>query len=100
LSVERCDNGGGRGGRNIRCANAVNGAVKINGKAADVRSSAAHPVTVDSDDDDTFRLGKFVEGRLVYRQRFVIRSYEIGPDRTATMETLMNLLQVCTLPSS
>lgn len=93
LSVQRCDNGGGRGGRNIRCANAVNGAVKINGKAADVRSSAAHPVTVDSDDDDTFRLGKFVEGRLVYRQRFVIRSYEIGPDRTATMETLMNLLQ-------
>ncbi|XP_047064952.1 palmitoyl-acyl carrier protein thioesterase, chloroplastic-like [Lolium rigidum] len=91
LSVGRCNNGGGRGGRNIRCANAVNGAVKINGKAANVRSSAAQPVTVDS--DDTFRLGKFVEGRLVYRQRFVIRSYEIGPDRTATMETLMNLLQ-------
>jgi len=30
----------------------------------------------------------------VYRQQFVIRSYEIGPDRTATMETIMNLLQV------
>ncbi|KAM0898943.1 hypothetical protein ACQ4PT_021597 [Festuca glaucescens] len=91
LSVERCYNGGGRGGRNIRCANAVNGAVKINGKAADVCSSAAQSVIVDN--DDAFRLGKFVEGRLVYRQRFVIRSYEIGPDRTATMETLMNLLQ-------
>lgn len=38
--------------------------------------------------------GKFVEDKFVYRQTFVIRSYEIGPDKTATMETLMNLLQV------
>lgn len=37
--------------------------------------------------------GRFVEGRFVFRQIFVIRSYEIGPDRTATMETLMNFLQ-------
>ncbi|CAN6578602.1 unnamed protein product [Malus baccata var. baccata] len=37
--------------------------------------------------------GKFVEERFVYRQTFIIRSYEIGPDKTATMETLMNLLQ-------
>lgn len=41
--------------------------------------------------------GNFVEDRFVYRQVFVIRSYEIGPDKTATMETLMNLLQVCSL---
>ncbi|KAL6559621.1 hypothetical protein OROGR_004738 [Orobanche gracilis] len=44
-------------------------------------------------DDDEYLLGRFVEDRFVYRQSFVIRSYEIGPDRTATMETLMNLLQ-------
>lgn len=37
--------------------------------------------------------GRFVEGKYVFRQIFVIRSYEIGPDRTATMETLMNFLQ-------
>lgn len=43
---------------------------------------------------DSFKLGRFVEDRFVYRQAFVIRSYEIGPDKTATMETLMNLLQV------
>ncbi|XP_043725027.1 palmitoyl-acyl carrier protein thioesterase, chloroplastic-like isoform X1 [Telopea speciosissima] len=40
-----------------------------------------------------FKLGRFVEDRFVYRQTFIIRSYEIGPDKTATMETLMNLLQ-------
>ncbi|XVF54719.1 hypothetical protein PTKIN_Ptkin05aG0203700 [Pterospermum kingtungense] len=38
-------------------------------------------------------IGRFVEDRHVYRQTFIIRSYEIGPDKTATMETLMNLLQ-------
>ncbi|XP_057972848.1 palmitoyl-acyl carrier protein thioesterase, chloroplastic-like [Malania oleifera] len=41
----------------------------------------------------TYEIGRFVEDRFVYRQTFVIRSYEIGPDETATMETLMNLLQ-------
>ncbi|PON77252.1 hypothetical protein PanWU01x14_028710 [Parasponia andersonii] len=40
-----------------------------------------------------YLLGKFVDGS-VYRQTFIIRSYETGPDKTATMETLMNLLQV------
>ncbi|CAI9113127.1 OLC1v1013670C1 [Oldenlandia corymbosa var. corymbosa] len=40
-----------------------------------------------------YLLGRFVEGRFVYRQSFIIRSYEIGPDKTATMETIMNLLQ-------
>ncbi|KAL9239375.1 hypothetical protein vseg_013706 [Gypsophila vaccaria] len=48
------------------------------------------------EENDTVRscmLGKFVEERFVYRQTFIIRSYEIGPDKTATMETLMNLLQ-------
>ncbi|XWS51444.1 hypothetical protein CRYUN_Cryun12cG0177000 [Craigia yunnanensis] len=38
-------------------------------------------------------IGRFMEDRHVYRQTFIIRSYEIGPDKTATMETLMNLLQ-------
>lgn len=50
----------------------------------------------DADDDDVHEclLGKFVEKCFVYRQSFIIRSYETGPDGTATMETLMNLLQV------
>ncbi|XP_024017746.1 palmitoyl-acyl carrier protein thioesterase, chloroplastic [Morus notabilis] len=40
-----------------------------------------------------YLLGQFVEDRFVYRQTFIIRSYETGPDKTATMETLLNLLQ-------
>ncbi|GFP91609.1 palmitoyl-acyl carrier protein thioesterase chloroplastic [Phtheirospermum japonicum] len=45
------------------------------------------------DNNHEYLLGRFAEGRFVFRQSFVIRSYEIGPDKTATLETLMNLLQ-------
>ncbi|CAN6171705.1 unnamed protein product [Urochloa humidicola] len=96
LLVRSCDNGWS--GRNVRgvTVEAINGGtVKLNGAAvAGVRQVPAAPSPSSVDDDgDALRLGKFVEGRLVYRQQFVIRSYEIGPDRTATMETIMNLLQ-------
>ncbi|MED6107635.1 hypothetical protein PIB30_015809 [Stylosanthes scabra] len=37
--------------------------------------------------------GKFHEGIFVYRQIFSVRSYEIGPDQTATIETILNFLQ-------
>ncbi|CAL5079832.1 unnamed protein product [Urochloa decumbens] len=85
LLLRSCDNGrGGRNGRGVTVEAINGGTVKLNG--------AASPSSVE-DGGDAFRLGKFVEGRLVYRQQFVIRSYEIGPDRTATMETIMNLLQ-------
>lgn len=42
---------------------------------------------------DALRQGRLVESRLVYRQTFVIRSYEIGADRTASIETMMNHFQ-------
>ncbi|KAG0557045.1 hypothetical protein KC19_11G098600 [Ceratodon purpureus] len=42
---------------------------------------------------DALRQGRLVESKLVYRQTFVIRSYEIGADRTASIETMMNHFQ-------
>uniref|UniRef100_O04794 Acyl-[acyl-carrier-protein] hydrolase n=1 Tax=Garcinia mangostana TaxID=58228 RepID=O04794_GARMA len=42
---------------------------------------------------DTFGLGRIVQDGLVFRQNFSIRSYEIGADRTASIETVMNHLQ-------
>lgn len=36
---------------------------------------------------------KIVQDGLIFRQNFSIRSYEIGADRTANIETLMNHLQ-------
>lgn len=45
---------------------------------------------------DPYRQGLIVEGGVGYRQTVVIRSYEVGPDKTATLESILNLLQVTT----
>ncbi|GJN29677.1 hypothetical protein PR202_gb17927 [Eleusine coracana subsp. coracana] len=42
---------------------------------------------------DTFGFGRIIQDGLVFRQNFLIRSYEIGADRTASIEALMNHLQ-------
>ncbi|OMO51587.1 Acyl-ACP thioesterase [Corchorus capsularis] len=42
---------------------------------------------------DRFRQGMIVEGGVGYRQTVVIRSYEVGADKTATLESLLNFLQ-------
>ncbi|KAG9449017.1 hypothetical protein H6P81_008982 [Aristolochia fimbriata] len=42
---------------------------------------------------DPFRHGLIIEGGVGYRQTVVVRSYEVGPDKTATLETILNLLQ-------
>ncbi|KAL9389582.1 hypothetical protein Peur_018187 [Populus x canadensis] len=42
---------------------------------------------------DYHRQGLIVEGGVGYRQTVVIRSYEVGADKTATLESILNLLQ-------
>ncbi|XP_020552181.1 palmitoyl-acyl carrier protein thioesterase, chloroplastic-like isoform X2 [Sesamum indicum] len=42
---------------------------------------------------DPYRQGVIVEEGVGYRQTVVIRSYEVGPDKTATIESILNLLQ-------
>nr|GEW72566.1 palmitoyl-acyl carrier protein thioesterase, chloroplastic-like [Tanacetum cinerariifolium] len=67
---------------------------KVNGvHLGDKRGIGSKEYSYHETDDRGVLLGRFVEKRYVYRQTFAIRSYEIGPDKTATMETLMNLLQ-------
>lgn len=46
---------------------------------------------------DYHRQGLIVEKGVGYRQTIVIRSYEVGPDKTATLESILNLLQVIKL---
>lgn len=43
---------------------------------------------------DPYRQGLMIEGGVGYRQTVVVRSYEVGPDKTATLESILNLLQV------
>lgn len=71
---------------------------KINGVYVGEASNLAKIVpglVKDVPEMNSYLMGRFVDDRFIYRQTFIIRSYEIGPDKTATMETLMNLLQVC-----
>ncbi|KAL3689005.1 hypothetical protein R1sor_015314 [Riccia sorocarpa] len=44
---------------------------------------------------DTIKIGGLIDGGLVYREKFVIRCYEVGTNRTASMEAMANLLQEC-----
>ncbi|KAF2310901.1 hypothetical protein GH714_018270 [Hevea brasiliensis] len=42
---------------------------------------------------DAHRQGLIIEEGVGYRQKVVIRSYEVGPDKTATLESILYLLQ-------
>ncbi|XP_050374785.1 uncharacterized protein LOC126792402 [Argentina anserina] len=42
---------------------------------------------------DHYREAMIIEGGVGYSQRVVIRSYEDSPDKTATLESILNLLQ-------
>ncbi|KAJ4951051.1 hypothetical protein NE237_027883 [Protea cynaroides] len=42
---------------------------------------------------DPFSLGEVVKDSRIFCENFTIRSYDMGPNRTASIETLMNLLQ-------
>ncbi|XP_058091800.1 palmitoyl-acyl carrier protein thioesterase, chloroplastic-like [Magnolia sinica] len=42
---------------------------------------------------DPFRQGLITDGGVGYTQTVVVRSYEVGADKTATLETILNLLQ-------
>ena len=38
--------------------------------------------------------GKLIDDGMVYRENFLIRCYEVGVNRTASIESIANLLQV------
>lgn len=43
---------------------------------------------------DMFKGGRLVDNGYVFRERFAIRCYEVDGNRTASIETIANLLQV------
>ena len=43
---------------------------------------------------DVFRFDRFMEDNMIFRKKFTIRSYEIGEEKMASIETLMNHDQV------
>jgi len=43
---------------------------------------------------EKLRVGRLLEDGLSYKETFIIRSYKVGINKTATVETIDNLLQV------
>ncbi|KAL2631106.1 hypothetical protein R1flu_015792 [Riccia fluitans] len=44
---------------------------------------------------ELLKMGGLIDDGLVYREKFIIRCYEVGTNRTASMDTMANLLQEC-----
>ncbi|KAL3828917.1 hypothetical protein ACJIZ3_017719 [Penstemon smallii] len=42
---------------------------------------------------DRLRLGSLTEDKMSYKEKFIVRCYEVGINKTATVETIANLLQ-------
>jgi fatty acyl-ACP thioesterase A len=70
----------------VRCARA--GPPQASGLEAS--STAERPVSL----AERLRLGSLLEDGLSYKESFIVRCYEVGINKTATVETIANLLQV------
>lgn len=65
------------------------GEPRLKQKQTDVEKSLA----------ERLRLGSLADDGLSYKEKFVVRCYEVGINKTATVETIANLLQVSPLLS-
>ncbi|KAL2488205.1 Oleoyl-acyl carrier protein thioesterase 2 [Forsythia ovata] len=59
------------------------------GEAKTKQQESSHEPTL----ADRLRLGSLAEDGLSYKESFIVRCYEVGINKTATVETIANLLQ-------
>ncbi|CAK7349654.1 unnamed protein product [Dovyalis caffra] len=59
----------------------------------DSETKARQNIPTEKQSVDPFRQGNITDGGVRYKQTVVIRSYEVGADKTATLESILNLLQ-------
>jgi fatty acyl-ACP thioesterase A len=62
--------------------------------AAAAQVAAAVPTAERRGLAERLRMGSLLDDGLSYKESFVVRSYEVGINKTATVETIANLLQV------
>ncbi|KAJ6824855.1 oleoyl-acyl carrier protein thioesterase 1, chloroplastic-like [Iris pallida] len=72
----------------------VNLSSSASAAAASVSASAAAPAAAEERKlGERMRHGRLVEDGFSYKESFVVRCYEVGINKTATVETIANLLQ-------
>ncbi|KAE9463769.1 hypothetical protein C3L33_04342, partial [Rhododendron williamsianum] len=73
-------------------------------EAADSSASSSAPLVAETKEKDAgsragksaadrLRQGSLTEDGLSYKEKFIVRCYEVGVNKTATVETIANLLQ-------
>lgn len=72
-----------RSARSLRVAAVATGEPKSKPQESSYQPSLA----------DRLRLGSLAEDGLSYKEKFIVRCYEVGINKTATVETIANLLQ-------
>ncbi|KAK1437652.1 hypothetical protein QVD17_03447 [Tagetes erecta] len=77
---------GGKSGRVTMYATPVSG---VNGTAIKERTM----IPTKKQFEDPFRQGVIILDGVGYQQTVVVRSYEVGPDKTVTPQSILNLLQ-------
>lgn len=83
--VVRC----ARGAPQVSGLEAAAAAAAAPGHAAAAEAAGARPSLA-----ERLRLGSLLEDGLSYKESFIVRCYEVGINKTATVETIANLLQV------
>ncbi|KAL6601794.1 hypothetical protein ACP70R_006109 [Stipagrostis hirtigluma subsp. patula] len=74
----------------VRCAR---GAPQVSGLEAAPAPAAEAKAEVRPSLAERLRLGSLLEDGLSYKESFIVRCYEVGINKTATVETIANLLQ-------
>lgn len=77
----------------VRCARGV---PQVSGLEAATKAAAARAEGGGARPSlaERLRLGSLLEDGLSYKESFIVRCYEVGINKTATVETIANLLQV------
>ena len=83
----------------VRCARGAPQVSRIEAASPVAATTAAAAAKAERGDArpslaERLRLGSLLEDGLSYKEIFIVRSYEVGINKTATVETIANLLQV------
>ncbi|XP_051146064.1 palmitoyl-acyl carrier protein thioesterase, chloroplastic-like [Andrographis paniculata] len=76
----------------VKCVNVINGTKLLSQEQAESLQIRQN-IPTKKQFVDPYRQGIITEEEALYRQTVVVRSYEVGPDKTATIESILNLLQ-------
>ncbi|XP_021309489.1 oleoyl-acyl carrier protein thioesterase 1, chloroplastic isoform X3 [Sorghum bicolor] len=82
----------------VRCARGAPQVSRIEAASPVAATTAAAAAKAERGDArpslaERLRLGSLLEDGLSYKEIFIVRSYEVGINKTATVETIANLLQ-------